>query len=82
MVNHPTLGARVVIGAAMTPAWMLAGIVAQPLPQATIRVLDRVTSRHVALCGPMLPDHPTREPLTHTHHPLQVVNGNATARRA
>src|SRR5258705_3352170 len=68
VVNHPTLGARVVIGAAMTPAWMLAGIVAQPLPQATIRVLDRVTSRHVALCGPMLPDHPTREPLTHTHH--------------
>jgi len=61
---------------------MLPGIVAQSLPQATIWVLDRVTSRHVALCGPMLPDHPTGEPLTHTHHPLQVVNGNATARRA
>jgi len=29
----------------------------------------------------MLTDHLTCEPLTHTHHPLQVVNGNATAGR-
>src|SRR5258705_10528292 len=69
VVNHPTLGARVVIGAAMTPAWMLAGILAQPLPHATIRGPDLVTTRHGALGGPMQPDHPTREPLTHPHHP-------------
>ena len=66
----------------MTPAWMLAGIVRAATPQPTIRVLDRVTGRHVALCGPMLPDHPTREPLTYTHHALEVVNGDATASRA
>lgn len=82
VVDHPTLGAGIVIGAAMTPASMLAGIVAQPLPQPTVGVLDRVTSWRVALCGPMLRDYPTREPLTEPHHPLQVVNGNATAGRA
>ena len=59
---------------------MLAGIIAQPLPQPTIRIIRRVTNRYVVLRGAVLPDHPTREPFTHPHYPLQVVNGVARTR--
>jgi len=36
----------------------------------------------VALGGRVLPGHPAGEPLTHTHHPDEVVHGRSPACRA
>jgi hypothetical protein len=82
VIDNPTFATGIVVGGPESAPGMVFGVLAQPCPQGSIRIVGGLGDGLVSLCGAMLPGHAAGEPFADTHDALQVTNGCPPALRA
>src|SRR5277367_2068767 len=82
VIDDPTLAAGVMVCRPKPAARMILGVVTQPPPQRSIRILKGVGDGLVSLSSAVLPGHAASEPFADPQHTLEVTNGRPPAFRA